>query len=249
MAHASEAFDDLEDEEDRLESILSGLDERSWATESAARGWSVADVVLHLAQSEELVVATFGGPVQPGDTGFEAGAGSSMDEMMDAAVRGQRAPGPVVFERWRTARREALAMLRRAPPDVAVPWAAAPLRPGTLATTRLAEHWAHALDVTEPLGVDLADTRRLRHVAWLAHRSLPYAFSLAGEEPASVCCELTFQDERWRFGPQDAGSRIEGEVGEFCRVAAQRLPAAQTGLRTSGARGPAALAVLRTYAA
>ena len=51
----------------------------------------------------------------------------------------------------------------------------------TLATTRLAEHWAHGLDIAGPLGADFPDTGRLRHIAWLAHRTLPYALSLAGE--------------------------------------------------------------------
>lgn len=244
-----DVFDDLEAEGDRLETLLAGLDEAGWTTESDASGWSVADVVLHLAQSEELVVATFGGPVEPGTAGFEARAGSSMDEMMDASVRAQRAPGPVVFERWRQARQEALRHLRAAPADRAVPWAAAPLRPGTLATTRLAEHWAHGLDIAGPLGFAFEDTPRLRHVAWLAHRSLPYAFSLAGQEPHPVRCDLTFAGERWTFGPADAPSHIEGEAGEFCRVAAQRVPAANTGLRAEGPHGADALALLRTYAA
>jgi uncharacterized protein (TIGR03084 family) len=244
-----DVFDDLEDEEERLEGMLAGLVDEQWLTESDAPGWTVADVVLHLAQSEELVVATLGGPVAPGTAGFEAAAGSSMDEMMDAAVRAQRASGPVVLERWRRGRRHALDRLRAAPGDEAVPWAAAPLRPGTLATTRLAEHWAHGLDITTPLGLVFEDTRRLRHVAWLAHRSLPYAFSLQGEPPPPVRCDLTFGTEHWTFGPPEAPSRIEGEAGEFCRVAARRLPAAKTGLRASGPYGATALAVLRTYAA
>ena len=249
MTAAPDVFDDLEDEEERLEALLAGLADEQWMTESDAPGWTVADVVLHLAQSEELVVATFGGPVEPGTAGFEAAAGSSMDEMMDAAVRAQRASGPVVFERWCHGRRQALDLLRAAPPDTAVPWAAAPLRPGTLATTRLAEHWAHGLDISAPLGLAFADTPRLRHVAWLAHRSLPYAFSLTGQEPAPVRCDLTFAGEHWIFGPPEAPSRIEGEAAEFCRVAARRVAAAKTGLRATGPHGAAALAVLRTYAA
>ncbi len=55
-------FDDLEAEQDRLDGILGGLDDAQWAAPSAAAGWSVADVVLHLAQTEEAVVATAVGP-------------------------------------------------------------------------------------------------------------------------------------------------------------------------------------------
>ena len=51
-------FDDLVAEQDRLDAILGGLDGADWAAPSAAAGWTVADVVLHLAQSEEAVTAS-----------------------------------------------------------------------------------------------------------------------------------------------------------------------------------------------
>jgi uncharacterized protein (TIGR03083 family) len=54
-------FDDLQAEQDRLQGILDGLDERQWRAPSAAAGWTVADVVLHLAQSEEAVLASAAG--------------------------------------------------------------------------------------------------------------------------------------------------------------------------------------------
>ncbi len=133
-------------------------------------------------------------------------------------------------------------------------WVAGPLKPATLATTRLAEHWAHALDITGPLGIDFPDTERLRHVAWLAHRTLPYALRLAGEPPAAVRCELTAPNgsDVWRFGPPHAESAITGPAGDFCRVAAQRLEPddpAGSALRASGPLGATAVRLLRTYAA
>ena len=51
-------FDDLGAEEERLEKILLGLDEEQWVSPSGAAGWTIADVVLHLAQSEEGAAAT-----------------------------------------------------------------------------------------------------------------------------------------------------------------------------------------------
>ena len=129
-------------------------------------------------------------------------------------------------------------------------WVAGPMKPATLTTTRLAEYWAHGLDITDPLGIDFPDTDRLRHIAWLAHRTLPYALSRAGEGPAAVRCSLTAPDQmtRWRFGPDDADSEITGPAGAFCRVAAQRLDPADSGLRAAGPHGAAALRVVRTYA-
>jgi uncharacterized protein (TIGR03084 family) len=247
-----EVVEDLAAEQQALDAILSGLDERGWLTESGAAGWTIADVVLHLAQSEEAVVDT----LQSGRPGLRAGSeltdapSSPLDELMDRRVRSERGDPAVVFARWREARLAALAALRGADEARAVPWAAAPLRPATLATTRLAEHWAHALDVVAPLGVGYPDTARLRHIAWLAHRTLPYAFRLAGQPPADVYCELGAPDglASWTFGDPAAPSRIRGSAGEFCRVATRRLTPEATRLAADGPRATDALRVLRTYA-
>ncbi|HTQ92645.1 MAG TPA: hypothetical protein VMK84_24435 [Streptosporangiaceae bacterium] len=40
-----------------------------------------------------------------------------------------------------------------------------------------------------------------------------------------------------------------GAAGEFCRVAAQRLDPARSGLQASGPNGATALRLVRTYAA
>ena len=54
-------FDDLAAEQDRLDHMLAGLEESRWTSPSGAAGWTIADVVLHLAQSEESVVVTTSG--------------------------------------------------------------------------------------------------------------------------------------------------------------------------------------------
>jgi uncharacterized protein (TIGR03084 family) len=156
-----------------------------------------------------------------------------------------------VLQRWQQARTSSLAALRAADPGQPLPWVDAPLKPATLATTRLAEHWAHGLDITGPLRIDFPDTGRLRHIAWLAHRTLPYAFAGAGLPAAEVSCELTAPDgvTVWRYGLPGAGSAITGPAGAFCRVAVRRLAADQSGLHATGPDAATALRLLRTYAA
>jgi uncharacterized protein (TIGR03084 family) len=240
-------FEDLAAEQDRLENILAGLDETRWASASGAAGWTVADVVLHLAQSEEAVTAA----VTRVDlrTGLGAVARGTMDERAGEAVRRERSAPREVFGRWQRARRQAASALAGADLQRPVEWVGGPVKPATLATTRLTEHWAHGLDITVPLGLGFPDTERLRHIAWLAHRMLPYALALDGEQPADVRCELTAPDgsDAWRFGPPDAGSSITGPAGDFCRVAVRRLEPAQSAPEARGPHGGTALRLLRTY--
>ena len=242
-----EIFDDLEAEQDALEAVLAGLPGDAWLRPSAAEGWTVADVVLHLAQTEEGVVASAGSALPA--RGWEH-LGADVDSAMDAAVRAERTDPATIFERWRTARRDALAALRAADPGRPLVWVTTSLKPRTLATTRLAEHWAHALDVVDALGIDYPDTVRLRHIAWLGHSTLPYAFGLIGEPAHPVYCELAAPDgAQWTFGPPDAASTISGAAGAFCRVGAQRLTPSESGLATHGPHAATALRVLRNYAA
>src|SRR5579863_3955518 len=105
-------FDDLEAEEQRLDGILAGLDHAQWMSPSGAPGWSVADVVLHLAQSEEAVVFSAG--AQPGRAATDLTSrpgGLSVDEFAEQAVQAERAEPGLVLRRWREASAAALAAL------------------------------------------------------------------------------------------------------------------------------------------
>ncbi|HEY1622513.1 MAG TPA: maleylpyruvate isomerase family mycothiol-dependent enzyme [Streptosporangiaceae bacterium] len=236
-------FDDLSSEQERLAQILSGLTDAQWLSESGAAGWTVADVVLHLAQSEEGVVTS-----ATGGTGLSRG---DVDDWAAAMVTAERAEPAVVFERWQRARVAAVAALRSASPEQQLQWVGSPLKPATLATTRLAEHWAHGLDITGPLGIDFPDTDRLRHIAWLAVRTLPYALARSGVTaagPVRVSLTSPSGEEVWTFGPDNAESVISGPAGAFCRVAAQRLAPGASGLAVTGPSAAAVLGVIRTYA-
>jgi len=243
-----EIIDDLIAEQTRIESILGHLDEDDWATPSLCAGWSICDVVLHLAQTEEAAAATVRRPIRESNRATEA---RGVDDSAGRAVEAERdAPG-AVFERWRRSCDAFVTAYRQAAPAELVQWVGGTLKPATLATTRLAEHWAHGLDIATPLGAHFPDTNRLRHVAWLAQRTLPYAFAIAGQAPEPVYCELYAPEggEPWTFGAMDSPSSIRGDGGAFCRVGAQRLTPAVSGLITTGPFGDAALAVLRNYAA
>jgi uncharacterized protein (TIGR03084 family) len=240
----ADIFDDLKAEYEQLDGVLSELTTAQWASPSAAAGWTVADVVLHLTQSEELVAAAIAG-----DLVADRRAGR-VDAWADDFVAAERGADPAgLLARWRAAAFATPAALRAQPDGTRLQWITNRISPAALATTRLAEHWAHGHDITDALGIPYPDNARLRHVAWLGHRTLPYAFGVEGIEGGPVYCELTGPDgQTWQFGDPDAPSAITGPAGEFCRVAARRMAAADSTLKATGPHGPQALAVLRTYA-
>lgn len=240
-----DVLNDLVDEYDRLEAILAGLSLDEWSISSGVAGWTVRDVVTHLAQTEEGVTESLAVPVSEWTTRDQ-----TLDQTIDDQVHADDTPAAAVFDRWRAARRASVVALERADPTATVRWAAAPLKPRTLATTRLAEHWAHALDICEPLGLALDDTDRLRHIAWLGHATLPYAMRLAGLDPVDISCTLDAPSGTvWTYGPGSAPGWIRGSAGAFCRVGARRLAAIDSGLAVSGPDAAQALRVLRNYAA
>ena len=245
-----DVFSALQSQTDRLDAILSSLDEQQWEAPSLCPGWSVSDVVLHLAQTEEGVVATVEGrdiavPSSDGD-------GATVDDVVEQWVRSERGSPPAqVHARWNQARQKALYALRTADPGVPVTWISAPLRPRTLATTRLSEHWIHTMDIAEPLGIPNPDTDELKDIAWLAVKTIPYAYARAGRaDPPTVRAELTSPSgESWFFGTEDAECVITGPAGEFCRVAARRMsPAQAKDLIGTGERADEVLELVRTYA-
>lgn len=244
QTHGVEIYDALEAEEQQLAAVLAGLTTAQWDAPAACAGWSMADVLLHLAQCEEAVVATL-----QGDALDWSALGDSVESAMDSYVAAERSGGPAVLARWEGARRAALAAFRAADQRARFAWVTNTLRPASLATTRLAEHWAHALDIAGPLGIDYPDTDRLRHILWLAHATLPYAFGVAGEDAPSVRIEAVAPaGEVWVFGAEDAEAVVRGSAGELARIGARRLDPGGSSVTTSGQRGGEVLARLRNFA-
>ena len=240
-----------------LDSFLADLTAEQWLAESACPGWTVSDVVLHLAQSEEGVVGSFDrdDPTQPYLPYVEevlpgAEAGGAVDTVASAAVAGERPEDPSeVLDRWRAAHAAVIERFSAAPPGRRLAWISVPLSARTLAATRLSEHWIHGMDIREPLGRPAADTDRLGFVARLAWRTLPYAFAQRGETAPSVSLVLTAPGGgTWHFGEDGAAVTVEGPAGEWCRVAARRVSPDQTSLQASGPGSGRVLELARTYA-
>jgi uncharacterized protein (TIGR03084 family) len=244
----------LAEQHAELDGLLAGLDERDWQRPTPCEGWTVADVVLHLAQTDELAIASARGRLAEATTELAGDLGSSPNvdvgaDRLVARERGQ--PGTTVGARWRANAEELRRVLAAAGPSQRVAWVAGDLSTRTLATTRLAETWIHTGDVGAALGRPPRPTDRLRHVARLAWRTLPYAFARAGRELSGpVAFELTGPSgDAWEFVPDDPPiTTIRGDGVELCLVAARRVDPGDTALRGEGPDAEAVLQLVRTYA-
>jgi uncharacterized protein (TIGR03084 family) len=242
------------EQHDELAGVLAGLSDGDWERPTRCEGWTVADVVLHLAQTDELAIASLQGRFRDAVDELTAAATglTTVDDGAAAMVAAQRdLPPPVIRNRWLEGSALLRSLLGAADGHQRVMWVAGELSARTLATTRLAESWIHTGDVAEAVGIRLAPGDRLRHIARLAWRTLPYAFGRGGQALSGpVAFELRGpKGDAWDFIPDDdPATVIRGDGHELCLVAARRLDPAATSLLGDGPDADAVLELIRTYA-
>ena len=239
---------DLEAEQLELQAVVAAIDADAWLAATPAWGWDVRDTIAHLADTDEMAIDTVrGGPYAINDVA--AGAASGADVTYHGVLRGRRLTGRDVAGWWLDTSAAERSMLLDLPADARVPWGIG-MRTPSFVTARLMETWAHGLDVRAALGVPAVDTDRLAHVAWLATRALPYAYSVAGMQPteAPLRVELSLPSGvPWTFGPETAADRITGSAGDYCRVFVHRRRPADSNLVIEGDTARTAIAVARAF--
>jgi uncharacterized protein (TIGR03084 family) len=235
-------------------SLIDGLSDSNWNIFTRCDGWRVSDVVLHLAQSDEMATASLNGnfPVGTADRTGGWGGATSVDESVALMVERERgAPSAQLLERWTSGAAELIAVLNAMDLSTRVLWVAGHLSARTLATTRLAEAWIHTGDIADALGVEMIASDRLKPIARLAWRTLPYAFGSAGQTlNGPVAFRLVSPSgDLWEFLPDEpAVTTIEGSAADLCAVAARRTDPQTTSLRGDGPDTGSVLALVRTYA-
>jgi uncharacterized protein (TIGR03084 family) len=240
-----------------VERLVAPLGAEDWARQAPdCPGWTVADVVLHLAQADEWAMAgpsegnasaaarMAGGPAAPGDT---------TDHTVDRMVANERgAPPEQVLARWRASSAAMRAFFLDHDARDPLPWIYGDLPARTLATTRLVECWIHTHDIANALGATAHDGAQLWHVARLGWRTLPFVCARAGRPevtPDAVRLDLTSPGgEQWSFGPENAPTTITGTALAFCLVAARRVDPSTTDLVATGPDAESVLSLVRTWA-
>ncbi len=256
-----EILSDLVAEEQQLDQFLQSLSTREWKWETPGIGWTIQDQVSYLAYVENFAAEV----IAEGESRIKAEKIKDIDEWFSrgpAEGTGQR--HQEVIEWWRHGRADVVDALSRMLATDRIPWIYGDMSAKSFATMRLMETWAHGLDIKvaileriTPLPEDeleedeedpLADTVRLRHIAWLGHKSLQFAFEEAGETFPQEGIRVELMGPKyaaWRFGPEDTDQVIRGMAGDWCRIVVQRQNASQTGLKAVGESAERALEIVR----
>lgn len=263
-----EILSDLVAEQQQLDQFLQTLRDRQWPTPTPAKGWTIQDTVSHLAHVESFAAEV-----------LEQGADRVAREDVDVAnldewtargvEQGRGRRHQEIIEWWRFGRADVVEALSRMVATDRVPWIYGDMSARSFATIRLMETWAHGLDIKAailgrmtpldepPEDVDpeewddpLADTTRLRHIAMLGQKTLPFAFEQAGEAYPESGIRVEVMGPlyaAWRFGPEDTDQVIKGKAGDWCRLVVQRVDLGDTGLKAVGDDAERALTIARAY--
>ncbi len=232
---------DLAAEHQVLDDLVASLPLEVWAKQSPSPGWTLAHQIHHLAVSEGAALLAL--------TGHSDQVFAPTGRWPDRPVPGDPAE---VLGSWRASRAASLEVMDGLDAKAPIIWGDGPMTCRSFATARLMETWAHGLDCFTTAGVAPVDTDRLRHVAHLGFRALPYAFRSQGITPPAPLSDLRLElvapsGEIWTYGDDNAPQSITGTASQWCRVATRRMPAEEADLLAEGPLAQAVLTTARAY--
>ena len=234
---------DLAAEHRVLDDLMAPLPSDLWAKPSPSPGWTLAHQIHHLDVSEGAALLALTG---------------HSDQVFGLTGRWPDRPLPndptELLDNWRHSRAASLEAMATLDAKTTVLWGDGPMTCRSFATARLMETWAHGLDCFTTVGLEPVDTDRLRHVAHIGYRALPYAFRSQSVTPPAPLSELRLEltspsGQTWSYGDDLAPQSITGSASHWCRVATRRMPAEDSDLMANGPLAQAVLTIARAYLA
>lgn len=224
MALIDDLVSALDAESDSLDELVAPLTAEQWAMPTPAEGWTIAHQIGHLLWTDRASLLAVTDP--DGFTAQLADALADPEGFVDegAAVEAARDPQELLAD-WRATRGRLAGALTAVPEGTKLPWYGPPMSAPSMATARLMETWAHALDVADALGVERESTDRIRNVVHLGVRTRNFAYMVNGltAPESEFRWEITAPSgELWVWGPEDATDVVRGPAVDFCELITQR---------------------------
>lgn len=166
LLYELDPFDIFDAEAARLDRFFAGLDADSWQRPSRAAGWSVRDVLGHLAGEELYNQACLDGTLQELLSLMSREGISGYNDFNEWCVRQRRdVPVEEVLREWRAKNGDTRRRMRALGPDALLETMAGPYPVGRQAFHYDSEYATHADDVGAPVSGEEAEGRTLWRVA------------------------------------------------------------------------------------
>ncbi|MFB4265003.1 maleylpyruvate isomerase family mycothiol-dependent enzyme [Nonomuraea sp. GTA35] len=206
-----------------MDALLASAVDDDWSR-IIVEGWTLQELVAHLAAKDGLLAASVGAPV----LGPPIGAADSLSRTSDVQAY-ERARSPEQTRRdWRAQADALCRHLAELPPttQATIDGLEAPVNDHILA--RCLETWIHTSDAAETAEIRLPDpiARHIHPTADLCARLLPFTMLFGGVDGTGRTLHLTLTGEgggEWRvaLGVEDAGpgepdAHITADVKKFC---------------------------------
>lgn len=251
MADLAALLRDLEAESADADRLVADLADDRWALETPSPGWTIAHQVGHLAwtDAQALLAATDHDAFAVALAEF-ADSSQPLGLADRAAAELAALPPSHLLERWRTVRAD----LARALADrdgERLPWFGPPMAVPSMVTARIMETWAHGQDIADALAVLRTPTARLRHVAHIGVRAMPFAYHANGLDAPTdpIHVELTAPSgELWTWGEPGASQRVSGPALDFCLLVTQRRHRDDLALVAAGDEADRWLGIAQAFA-
>jgi len=241
---------DLATEQEELDVIVAGIDERGWSTMTSADGWNIREQIRHLAYYEERARLAASEP-----QAFKKWLTDMMQDLKrfeeHIKTTGANLSSKSILNWWRTERKALLEILERMDPKHRLSWYGPDMSAISFATARLMETWAHGQDIVDALGLTRKPTDRLKHIAHLGVGTFGWSFvNRQMEAPHTpVRVELTGPSgDLWAWGPEETKDAVSGPAEDFCLVVVQRRHVSDTNLTIKGETAARWMSIAQAFA-
>ncbi len=217
----NEILSNLVAEQQLLDQYLQSIPVRNWDTKTSFKNWNITAHVSYLSALEDLGYNA----LKKKGSDFNKYKGPKGLEKFEkeAIAKGKDMRPQDVIEWWRMSRASVIESLAKCTPGKKITWWKNEIDCRTFAVTKLAETWAHSLDVYESMNKDYEDTVRVEHVALYGWLNAENATKLNKSKFEDLRIELIGPEYKaWQFGNENSKNTIKGSAGDWCRVVTGR---------------------------
>jgi uncharacterized protein (TIGR03084 family) len=243
---------DFRDESEALYELLEPLTDADFERSTLFKGWTVNQVIGHLHlwnQAADLTLRDPAAFLEFGAKVMKSVASGGLRSFEDQWLEGRH--GRTLLNEWREFLGPMAERFAAADPKQRVRWAGPDMSVRSSITARLMETWAHGQAAYDLLGMQRADTDRIRSIVQLGVNTFGWTFRNRGLAVPGQVPRLRLtapSGDTWEWNVENTTDQIAGTATEFCQVVTQTRNVADTRLEVSGGVARQWMAIAQCFA-